>query len=91
MIFCLPIDLGIMRIGENAVCCFLCPDTTFFKLKQWRFLISVMLVFIGKLSNDFLKKMPKNSFRLGKVFISDAEQLKWNKVFDSLKNRPTLP
>ncbi len=63
----------------------------FIKLKQWKFLLSVMLVFIGKLSNDFLKKMPKNSFRLGKVFISDAEQLKWNKVFDSLKNRPTLP
>ena len=40
---------------------------------------------------DFLKKMPRSSFRLGKVCISDAEQLKWNKVFDSLKNRPTLP
>ena len=50
-----------------------------------------MLVFIGKLSNDFLEKMPRSSFRLGKVFISDAEQLKWNKVFDSLKTGPTVP
>lgn len=63
----------------------------FIKLKQWKFLLSVMLVFIGKLSNSFLKKIPRNPFRLGKVFISDAEQLKWNKVFDSLKNRPALP
>ena len=63
----------------------------FIKLKQWKFLLSAMLVFIGKLSNDFLKKMPRSSFRLGKVFISDAEQLKWNKVFDSLKTGPTVP
>lgn len=63
----------------------------FIKLKQWKFLLSVMLVFIGKLSNSFLKKIPRNPFRLGKVFISDTEQLKWNKVFDSLRNRPALP
>ena len=57
----------------------------FTKVKQYQFLILATIAFMGKLSNDLLKKMRESSYLLGEPFIPDVEQLKWHKVFDSLK------
>ncbi len=63
----------------------------FIKFKQYQFLILATIAFMGKFSSDFLKKMKGTPFRLGADFMPDTEQLKWHKVFDSLKTPPTVP
>jgi glycosyltransferase involved in cell wall biosynthesis len=83
--------VGWQKLSTTRCAVFINQLKCFIKFKQYQFLILAAIAFVGKLSIDFLKKMKGTPFRLGADFIPDTEQLKWHKVFDSLKTSHTVP
>jgi glycosyltransferase involved in cell wall biosynthesis len=63
----------------------------FASLNLWYFLVLANVAFIGKIINDFLRKISVSTFQSEHHIADDAVLFKWNKIFDDLITKPKAP
>ncbi len=63
----------------------------FARLNLWHYLLLATAAFIGKIINDFLKKILGSTFQLRQNIVSDLLLTQWQNIFDGLTSRTKIP